>query len=154
MVWLILLWLQAGMAMDVEISVKDSGLVVHRHGARLAPGECTLVVEAHNPSDEPRSLAPGSLTVLDAAGDALAEARYVRALVWADTDTRRRFTTFEGTLAPGERVVVRLFYGIDGKLPDDVLAGKQAIRYKGLFGGGAGPQVVEGAPFHAQVVEE
>lgn len=142
---------------SLEITVKDSGLVVHRHQGRLSPGECTLVVEVHNPGPEQRRLVPAALTVLDAAGEPTGAARYVRALVWSDTPTRRRFTTFAGELAPGERLDVRLFYALEGPLPEAALAGKAPLRYRARFGAerdGTGGQVVDGAPFRAQVVQE
>lgn len=143
----------------LEISVRESGLLVHRHGGEASPGECTLVVEAHNPGEAPARLGPASLSVLDGEGTPLTTARYARALIWADSAGRRRFTSFDGELSPGERVQLRMFFALEGGLPPAVLTGKVALHYRAIFAAApAAPQqapvTVEGAPFHPQIVED
>ena len=140
----------------VEITVKDGGLLVHVHGHDRSPGECTVVVDAHNPTTETRRLAPLSLGILRAGADGppLGAARFVRALVWSDTPLRRRFTPFAGDLAPGESVELRLFFAPEGALPEAVLGAKVALRYRVTFAREAGNVVLDSPPFHPQVVDD
>lgn len=111
-------------------------------------GTVSFEVQVHNPTAEPAELRPAPLSV-EQGSRALAQCPYSRAIVAETAGERRRFTTFKGPLAPGERVKLRLFF----TWPKGVPAPRGTLRYVLTVPTEKGPATVRSRPFEPQTTD-
>ena len=146
----LLVLLQVSLPMQPDVTVKESSLLVFAHGESLHQGDATMVVEVHNPSTDPVRLEPGGLDILDDKGERRGTCRYQRAVVWEGNDAHRRFTTFDGVLAPGERLAVKLFFAPEEPLPAALLRKDATLRLRATVGS----LKLDGMPFRPQILDD